>query len=96
MRRILIGSLLASFLAPALLLPAPSLARDAAAVEARSQLDTRKLAGIVQWIEGDVERGRIPGAVVLVAQDGKVVSTPSTPSRPRPSSSPPSPPTSPS
>jgi CubicO group peptidase (beta-lactamase class C family) len=73
MRRILIGSLLASFLAPALLLPAPSLARDAAAVEARSQLDTRKLAGIVQWIEGDVERGRIPGAVVLVAQDGKVV-----------------------
>ena len=40
MRRILVGSLLALFLASALLLPAPSLARDAAAVEARSQLDT--------------------------------------------------------
>jgi CubicO group peptidase (beta-lactamase class C family) len=75
MRRGLVGSLLASLLSVALLSPAPSLARDAAASAAspaRTQLDQKKLSGVVSWLEGDVASGRIPGAVVLVAKDGKV------------------------
>ena len=57
----------------ALLAPAPSLARDAIAPPASVQIDAKKLAGIPEWLKGDVERGRIPGAVVLVARDGKLV-----------------------
>jgi CubicO group peptidase (beta-lactamase class C family) len=57
----------------ALLAPAPSLARDAIAPPASVQIDAKKLAGIPEWLTGDVERGRIPGAVVLVARDGKLV-----------------------
>jgi CubicO group peptidase (beta-lactamase class C family) len=57
----------------ALLAPAPSFARDAVAPPASVQIDARKLAAIPEWLKADVERGRIPGAVVLVARDGKVV-----------------------
>jgi CubicO group peptidase (beta-lactamase class C family) len=57
----------------ALLAPAPSLARDAIAPPASVQIDAKKLAGIPEWLTGDVERDRIPGAVVLVARDGKLV-----------------------
>jgi len=57
----------------ALLAPAPSFARDAVAPPASVQIDAKKLAAIPEWLKADVERGRIPGAVVLVARDGKVV-----------------------
>lgn len=36
-------------------------------------LATEKLSALVDWLERDVEAGRVPGAVVLVAQDGKIV-----------------------
>lgn len=56
--------------APAL----PSVARDQAQVSAsRSGFDQAKLAAIVDWLKADVDKGRIPGAVVLVARDGKIL-----------------------
>jgi CubicO group peptidase (beta-lactamase class C family) len=57
----------------ALLAPAPSFARDVVAPPASVQIDAKKLAAIPEWLKADVERGRIPGAVVLVARDGNVV-----------------------
>jgi CubicO group peptidase (beta-lactamase class C family) len=36
-------------------------------------LAVEKLSAVVDWLERDVEAGRVPGAVVLVAQDGKIV-----------------------
>jgi CubicO group peptidase (beta-lactamase class C family) len=57
----------------ALLVPAPSFGREAVAPPASVQIDAKKLAAIPEWLKADVERGRIPGAVVLVARDGKVV-----------------------
>lgn len=36
-------------------------------------VDQRKLAAVVDWLKADVENGRVPGAVVLVAQDGQVL-----------------------
>lgn len=45
-------------------------AQEAAAA---AKLDAAKLAAIVDWLEADVEKGRVPGAVVLVARDGKIV-----------------------
>lgn len=52
----------------------PSVARDQAPVSAaRSGFDQAKLSAIVDWLKADVDKGRIPGAVVLVARDGKVV-----------------------
>ena len=39
----------------------------------RAAIDTRKLAAIVDWLKADVEKGRIPGAVVLIARDGQVL-----------------------
>jgi CubicO group peptidase (beta-lactamase class C family) len=56
-----------------LLAPAPSFGRDSIAPPASVQIDAKKLAAIPEWLKADVERGRIPGAVVLVARDGKVV-----------------------
>jgi CubicO group peptidase (beta-lactamase class C family) len=38
-----------------------------------SGLDPLKLAAIVGWLEGDVEKRRVPGAVVLVARDGEIL-----------------------
>jgi CubicO group peptidase (beta-lactamase class C family) len=57
----------------ALLVPAPSFARDAVVPPASVQIDAKMLSGIPEWLKGDVERGRIAGAVVLVARDGKLV-----------------------
>jgi CubicO group peptidase (beta-lactamase class C family) len=57
----------------ALLLPAPSFARDPVVAPATVQVDGKKLSRVVEWLQADVDRGRIPGAVVLVARDGKVV-----------------------
>jgi CubicO group peptidase (beta-lactamase class C family) len=54
--------------------PLPVAAQVAApAAEVRTSFDSKRLAGIVDWLQGDVERGRIPGAVVLVAHNGKIV-----------------------
>jgi CubicO group peptidase (beta-lactamase class C family) len=39
----------------------------------RAAVDTQKLAAIVDWLKADVEKGRIPGAVVLVARNGQVL-----------------------
>ncbi len=67
---------LASLLAAGLALAAPAglLARDGTlAAHTRLGLDGAKLAAIVDWLEGDVEEGRIPGAVVLIARDGQIV-----------------------
>ena len=58
----------------ALAQPLPAFAQNAATVtEIRSSLDSARLSGIVDWLKADVERGRIPGAVILIARDGKVV-----------------------
>ena len=67
------ASRLGLLLSLALLVPAPAFARDAVAAPASVQMDAKKLSRVVEWLEGDVERGRIPGAVVLVARDGKLV-----------------------
>src|SRR5882724_1110434 len=40
---------------------------------AQSSLDAAGLGAIVDWLKADVEKGRIPGAVVLVAKDGKIL-----------------------
>ena len=52
----------------------PLFAQSSAVVaEFRYGINSGRLANIVDWLKGDVERGRIPGAVVLVARDGKIV-----------------------
>ena len=50
-----------AFAPPALGQPAPG-------------VDQKKLASAtLEWLKADVEKGRIPGAVVLVARDGKIL-----------------------
>src|SRR5437016_8977041 len=39
----------------------------------RAGADAQKLAAIVDWLKADVEKGRIPGAVVLIARNGQVL-----------------------
>jgi CubicO group peptidase (beta-lactamase class C family) len=70
MRNIALALLLAA--GTALAAPAPGLARDAA-VASRAGLDTAKLKAITGWLQSDVDKGRTPGAVVLIARDGQVV-----------------------
>ena len=72
MRRLALTSfVVASF---ALAQPLPAFAQNAAAVtQLRSSLDSARLSGIVDWLKADVERGRIPGAVILIARDGKSI-----------------------
>jgi CubicO group peptidase (beta-lactamase class C family) len=48
--------------------PAP-----APVTELRTGFEPARLSGVVEWLKSDVERGRVPGAVVLVIRDGKVV-----------------------
>jgi CubicO group peptidase (beta-lactamase class C family) len=72
MRQLALKLLIAAGLAVAPALP--SIARDQAQVSAaRSGFDQAKLAAIVDWLKADVDKGRIPGAVVLVARDGKIL-----------------------
>lgn len=73
MRRFMHGSIIALGLVLALQQPSFAQAPAAAVTELRSGLEQAKLAGVVDWLKADVERGRIPGAVVLIAQDGKIV-----------------------
>jgi CubicO group peptidase (beta-lactamase class C family) len=51
--------------------PAPLAAREKGA--AQSGFDTGRLAAVVEWLKADVEKGRVPGAVVLIIRDGQVV-----------------------
>jgi len=37
------------------------------------QLDPARLNQVVRWVQSDVDKGRYPGAVVLVMRDGKVL-----------------------
>jgi CubicO group peptidase (beta-lactamase class C family) len=48
-------------------------AQEQTATAQRAAIDTQKLAAIVDWLKADVEKGRIPGAVVLIARDGHVL-----------------------
>jgi len=59
---------------PALPVFAPAWAQDAAQPPAqRAGLESKKLTAIVDWLKADVEKGRVPGAVVLVMRNGQVV-----------------------
>ena len=56
----------------AISLPVPLFAQSAAVAERAATIDPAKLTGVVDWLKADVATGRIPGAVVLVARDGKI------------------------
>jgi CubicO group peptidase (beta-lactamase class C family) len=51
--------------------PAPLVAREKGA--SQSGFDSARLAAVVGWLKADVEKGRVPGAVVLIIRDGQVV-----------------------
>jgi CubicO group peptidase (beta-lactamase class C family) len=52
----------------------PAMAQTAVApAAAPSGFETQKLAAIVDWLKADVEKGRIPGAVVLVSRNGQIL-----------------------
>jgi CubicO group peptidase (beta-lactamase class C family) len=54
--------------------PLPSTGEEGApAAASRAGVDSIRLTSIVDWLRADVEKGRIPGAVVLVARDGQVL-----------------------
>src|SRR5262245_42830554 len=76
MRQLALRSVMLAALAltPALPVFAPAWAQDAAQQPAtKAGFDTKKLASIVDWLKADVEKGRVPGAVVLVMRNGQVV-----------------------
>ena len=60
-------------LGAALSLALASCATTPALAPERLELDAARLDTLVQSVRTDVERGRYPGAVVIVAQDGKVL-----------------------
>src|SRR5262245_12132128 len=70
-RRSIVAAMAASIaltVAPPVFAQAPALV-----TELRSGFDPARLTAIVDWLKADVARGRIPGAVVLIVRDGKVV-----------------------
>jgi CubicO group peptidase (beta-lactamase class C family) len=72
MRRLATSLLFAAGLAA--LQPFPAFSQSAASVvELRTSVDSGKLNRVVDWLKADVEANRVPGAVVLVARDGKVL-----------------------
>jgi CubicO group peptidase (beta-lactamase class C family) len=72
MRRFAQASIITASLV--LVLQQPSFAQAPAVVtELRSGFELSKLEGVVDWLKADVERGRIPGAVVLISRDGKIL-----------------------
>jgi CubicO group peptidase (beta-lactamase class C family) len=72
MRNIALALLMAAGMA--LAAPAPSFARDAASTaSSRAGFDAEKLKAVVTWLQADVDKGRTPGAVVLIARNGQVV-----------------------
>src|SRR6266700_3633494 len=48
-------------------------AQEQTATAQRAAVDAQKLAAIVDWLKADVGKGRIPGAVVLIARNGQVL-----------------------
>jgi CubicO group peptidase (beta-lactamase class C family) len=63
-----------SFLAAALALGLAACAVAPTAPPAQPlQLDTARLTQLVSWVKADVDKGRYPGAVVLVMRDGRVL-----------------------
>src|SRR5512145_299429 len=72
MRRFVNVSIIAAALA--LAVQQSSFAQAPAVVtELRAGFEQEKLAGVIDWLKADVERGRIPGAVVLIARDGRIL-----------------------
>jgi CubicO group peptidase (beta-lactamase class C family) len=65
------------FLTVAALAAAPALPAYAQTVlapaAAPSGLESSKLTAIVDWLKADVEKGRIPGAVVLISRNGQIL-----------------------
>ena len=59
--------------APALPVFAPAYAQDAAPPAAKAGFESARLTAIVDWLKADVEKGRIPGAVVLIMRNGQTV-----------------------
>jgi len=54
--------------------PLPLLAKGPAPTTAsRAGFDAAKLAAIVDWLKADVEKGRVPGSVVLIARNGQIL-----------------------
>lgn len=54
--------------------PLPLFAQEGAPkATVRAGFDSAKLAAVVDWLKADVDKGRIPGAVVLVARNGRVL-----------------------
>lgn len=54
--------------------PGASFARDVLpAVAAAAGFDATKLNAITAWLKADVDNGRTPGAIVLIARDGRIV-----------------------
>jgi CubicO group peptidase (beta-lactamase class C family) len=58
--------------AAAVVFAQPVLAQ-ARAPESPAGVDRAKLGAVVDWLKADVDNGRIPGAVVLVARDGEIL-----------------------
>jgi CubicO group peptidase (beta-lactamase class C family) len=52
---------------------APAVLAQAREPAAAAGVDQAKLAAVVDWLKADVEKGRVAGAVVLVARDGKIL-----------------------
>ena len=53
--------------------PLSAFAQPAVVTQLRPGVDSARLSAIVDWLKADVDQGRIPGAVVLVARDGKIL-----------------------
>ncbi len=70
MRQIFRGAMLAAAIAA---LPAAAYSQAAPVTQLRPAMDGSRLSGVVSWLKADVEKNRIPGAVVLVARDGKIL-----------------------
>jgi CubicO group peptidase (beta-lactamase class C family) len=71
MRKIAISLLFSA--AAVLAQPHAALAQAAAVTQVRYGLEQNRLSGITEWLKADVASGRVPGAVVLVARDGKIL-----------------------
>src|SRR5262245_21281716 len=77
MRQVALKLLTATVVGLALVSPVPTFAQKsapaAASAATRAGFDTQKLQASVGWLKADVDKGRIPGAVVLIARDGEIV-----------------------
>src|SRR6266700_5741681 len=79
MRNLALKSLvLTLFVAANVAVAPPSMAQTSAqtsaqSVASRAGFDSAKLSAIVDWLKADVDKNRIPGAVVLVARDGRIL-----------------------